>query len=686
MHSTARLGLLFVLAFPAAPLAAQSASVPVEQLARLLAIEDARRYDDALLRRAVQSGDPLLRRRGALAAGRIGDRRAAPLVRRLLLDPDPSVAGAAAFAAGLLQDSALVGPLVLRLQRAPLDSATASEVVTALARIGGRKPAAVIARLLDQELEPAGTGAAGARLAALREAWRLPEDRRPVAALRRHAGAPDPELRWRAVYSLARARVAEGAAELLAAAHDRHPVARMYAVRALGRSYGEQAGLDPRAVHKALTAATRDPDAGVRAWTLLALGTWRDSSLAPLAIPLLEGDSAANVRVQAATALGTLGGARAALALAAAHGHSPVWAVRREALVALARADPQSFAVAAEPWRQSDDWRERAAAAEGWALAGAAGAPPWRDDRDGRVVAAGLQAWFTASDSTDAALLGAARSLIAHRDAGVRSVAADALARAPDLADLPAFVAAWSAAASDSFPEAAQSAVAGLAAIARQSDSAAALVRSAFLDRASAPESYLLRRWAQENWKAAAERWGAAAPIATGRTLAEYRAVVRRRLVGPERRPVVRIETAGLESFDVELLGDEAPITVEHFLRIAGSGALSGARWHRVVPNFVVQDGDPRGDGWGGPPVPGAAALAWAIRDEVNRVRYDEPVLGMALSGPDTGNSQWFVNLSPQPHLDGTYTVFGRVVRRGGLERITQGDAIVAIRKLRPGT
>jgi cyclophilin family peptidyl-prolyl cis-trans isomerase len=144
----------------------------------------------------------------------------------------------------------------------------------------------------------------------------------------------------------------------------------------------------------------------------------------------------------------------------------------------------------------------------------------------------------------------------------------------------------------------------------------------------------------------------------------------------------VRFETAQLESFEVELLGDEAPITVEHFLGIVAQGLLAGGRWHRVVPNFVVQDGDPRGDGWGGPPLAGAPGHAWAIRDEINRARYDGPVLGMALSGPDTGNSQWFVNLSPQPHLDGTYTVFGRVVRRGGLDRITQGDSIVAIRQV----
>jgi len=118
--------------------------------------------------------------------------------------------------------------------------------------------------------------------------------------------------------------------------------------------------------------------------------------------------------------------------------------------------------------------------------------------------------------------------------------------------------------------------------------------------------------------------------------------------------------------------GPDAPLTVDNFLRLVARRFFDRNRWHRVVPNFVVQDGDPRGDGFGGP--------GGAIRDELNRNRYDGPVLGMALSGPDTGMSQWFINLSAQPHLDGTYTVFGRVVNGAAtLTRITQGDVIRTI-------
>ena len=94
--------------------------------------------------------------------------------------------------------------------------------------------------------------------------------------------------------------------------------------------------------------------------------------------------------------------------------------------------------------------------------------------------------------------------------------------------------------------------------------------------------------------------------------------------------------------------------------------------FHRVVPNFVVQAGDPRGDGNGGP--------GYAIRDELNRHRYLRGTLGMALSGPDTGGSQFFVTHSPQPHLDGGYTVFGQLADGADvLDRIVQGDRIVRV-------
>ena len=123
---------------------------------------------------------------------------------------------------------------------------------------------------------------------------------------------------------------------------------------------------------------------------------------------------------------------------------------------------------------------------------------------------------------------------------------------------------------------------------------------------------------------------------------------------------------------DLALSTWDAPLTVWNFVSLADRHYFDGQRFHRVVPNFVIQAGDPRGDGNGGP--------GYAIRDEINRERYDRGTLGMALSGPDTGGSQFFVTHSPQPHLDGGYTVFGQL-RSGAavLDRIVQGDRIVRI-------
>jgi cyclophilin family peptidyl-prolyl cis-trans isomerase len=115
-----------------------------------------------------------------------------------------------------------------------------------------------------------------------------------------------------------------------------------------------------------------------------------------------------------------------------------------------------------------------------------------------------------------------------------------------------------------------------------------------------------------------------------------------------------------------------APRTCLNFLELAGQHFYDGLLFHRVVPDFVVQAGDPRGDGFGGP--------GYIIPDELNRLRYRRGVIGMALAGPDTGGSQFFITLSPQPHLDGGYTAFGEVISGlDTLDLIQPGDRIDTI-------
>jgi cyclophilin family peptidyl-prolyl cis-trans isomerase len=143
-------------------------------------------------------------------------------------------------------------------------------------------------------------------------------------------------------------------------------------------------------------------------------------------------------------------------------------------------------------------------------------------------------------------------------------------------------------------------------------------------------------------------------------------------LGSPQFSPHAFIETEK-GTIEIELAILDAPITVNNFMTLARKGFFNGIAIHRVVPDFVIQDGDPRGDGEGGP--------GYTIRDEINERPYLRGTVGMALAGKDTGGSQYFITHSPQPHLDGRYTVFGSVV--SGMEvvdRMTQWDVIQRVR------
>lgn len=119
----------------------------------------------------------------------------------------------------------------------------------------------------------------------------------------------------------------------------------------------------------------------------------------------------------------------------------------------------------------------------------------------------------------------------------------------------------------------------------------------------------------------------------------------------------------------IELYPSEAPGTVANFEQLANSGFYNGLTFHRVIPDFVIQGGCPVGNGTGGP--------GYTIKCETkgNPHKHLRGSLSMAHRGTDTGGSQFFICHSPQPHLDGRHTVFGRVVQ--GLEvvdAVRQGD------------
>ncbi len=119
----------------------------------------------------------------------------------------------------------------------------------------------------------------------------------------------------------------------------------------------------------------------------------------------------------------------------------------------------------------------------------------------------------------------------------------------------------------------------------------------------------------------------------------------------------------------IRLFVNESPGSVSNFLDLIEKGYLGKGSFHRVVPNFVIQDGCPRGDGWGGPDT--------TIRSEFSALYYEEGSLGMASGGKDTEGSQWFITHSSTPHLDGRYTIFGKVVEGMDIvDRIEVGTKI----------
>ena len=671
--------LLLAALLAARPAPAQQPGAAADEttvgvLAGLLAAADARRFDLLALREALGHVNPAVRRQGALAAGRIGDAAGVDLLLPVLNDSVPAVQAAAAFALGLLKGARAI-PVLLDKVRAVSSSdqgAPQLEAVTAIAKIGGDDGA----RALSDILAAGSPGAATLVVkAALLESWRL-GTRASVADLVRFTDAADAATRWRALYSLARLRAAPGAAPLIRALSDPDAQTRTVAARGLNKALLDSARLDPREATAALRRLLADGDAHIRINALRALASFRDSTLAGAVVPLVA-DRDIGVAVQAETTLGVLRGAAALAALRPRLTNS-VFALKRQAIIAVAQADSGAGVAAAVAVSNDADWRWRSVAAETFGAARA------RDrlegqlaDPDGRVVAQALQALQRIVPANDSPLLARARVLLTHADPAVRSVAADLLARHPTADDIDLLVAAYARAERDPFNDARLSAVSALGAIAALSPDARRLVTTKFVAVTPRPDDYLVRRMATDTLPDTRDAWGPVLPIATGRTLADYRDVARRWLAPSlaGTNPHVFLET-DRGTLHIELLPTEAPLTVAVFIDLVNRRYFDGTRWHRVVPNFVVQDGDPRGDGWGGP--------GFAIRDEINPVRYETGTVGMALSGPNTGGTQYFITHSAQPHLDGIYTIFGRVTGAGGaavLNAIGMGDRIRSIHR-----
>jgi cyclophilin family peptidyl-prolyl cis-trans isomerase len=147
------------------------------------------------------------------------------------------------------------------------------------------------------------------------------------------------------------------------------------------------------------------------------------------------------------------------------------------------------------------------------------------------------------------------------------------------------------------------------------------------------------------------------------------------------RAVALRVETTA-GTFTIDLTRAPSPIAQAHLVALARARFFEGLAWHRIVPGFVAQTGDPRGDGYGGP--------GYTMPCEWSNLVYGRGTVGIALAGRDTGGSQWFVTTSPQPHLDGRYTVVGHIAEGPGgmdvVDALLPADTILRVEVVDEGS
>jgi cyclophilin family peptidyl-prolyl cis-trans isomerase/HEAT repeat protein len=623
--------------------------------ARLLRMEDRRSYDPLLTGRAASSPDPWIRAKTALAAGRLREPEASAYFPVLLKDGDAAVRRAAAFGAGLSGDVRTVRFLVGALDDG--DPETAARAAEALGKLGG--PEALAALLA------AASGPSSARAAAATALFRNPgpESVERLRAISSDGALPPPVARA-ALYALARKPRPEAGPVLRAALSWNDPESAAYAARALGILADEAS-----AGTLAELARRTEPSVAIQSLVALEkLGTKGPLPSGARSAALLRcEDPAPGIAVAALRLLGRLGGDGEVLAALERIARGGGWR-GQTALTSLARVDsvrarPALFAAAS-----GTPLEGKLAVAETFGFLPEkdvlALLPRLLGDRAARVRSAALSAL---PKELVAKLPSAAAPGLTDPDPLVRASALEVLAPAVDGAG-GTLLADWQAALGKALGEKEPDFIVGAldAAAARKTGA-----RELLEGRVDDPDPVVrekARRLLVDGFAAKPESFRKI-PIQTRFSASDYDRLARAANESVFTAQVVTTRGA----FTIELVPEEAPMTVENFRALAAKGFFDRGTFHRVVPDFVIQDGDPRGDGSGGP--------GYAIRDEINPLRYRRGAVGMALSGPDTGGSQWFVTLSLQMHLDGGYTVFGSVA--SGMEAadaIEQDDGIRTIR------
>jgi cyclophilin family peptidyl-prolyl cis-trans isomerase/HEAT repeat protein len=560
-----------------------------------------------------------VRQMAAFALGLIGAQNGRTPLLAALNDPDPTVQGRAAEALGLIGSRD--------------DAPAVSAMVAAHIRAG------VLAGIQPDSLEPSPAPAVDAVRLGIYALVRLGSYDALAAATLDASGQPVSRW-WPIAYALQRIGDPRASTPLLALLPTPGRYTAAFAAKGLAALKTGAAAEPLRRIVEA-----RQVPRAVLIQSIRALAALADTESAPaLQRVIIDPRAEMVVRLEALDALG-FAGTRANVDLLLDLMSDTFPGIRGGAMRALARLDPEMFITTLSGLDPDREWTVRVAQVNALAtLPQDMGGPrllAMLQDRDQRVTAAVLPALVATKSPQAARVL---TEKLAADDFGTRAAAAAGLAELRVTAAVPALVAAYRSAFGDSTYVAR---AATLAALHRLDPMAARpLLEEALMDR----------EWVVRLRAAALLEEQGVTPTSAIRPATPSKPVTDpswQGLLNPQFSPHAFVETdRGV--IEIELAVNDAPQTVANFIALAVKGFFNGIPIHRVVPDFVVQAGDPRGDGEGGP--------GYTIRDELNERPYLRGTVGMALDWKDTGGSQFFITHSPQPHLDARYTAFGTVV------------------------
>ncbi len=695
--STTRVAAFALLVLVAVTAVSAQSSRPANDVKAALRgcalLEDERLFDESKFRDLLAHRDATVRSRAALALSRIQHAGAVPMLVAALADEDSAVRCDAAFALGQTpsEDGARALERVLEGKDAAL-RATAAEALGKIAGAigGGLQP---LLKALEGEEDARVRGELV--LALWRGGFATEAPGREV--LLERIDDPSPAVHWRAVYSLVRAETrGVGPAldkVLVAPPRDADGLGRLFAARGLANDGAFPIGAESAAsaslyvVLRAMHLGPFDTQRDRLATEILHALARIDATSHPLGMVadstwlLRRTDLSASLRYRAVEWFETLTNrqlrddvdgqasavaeairdslvARLALTQCAWLDASP-W-VRARALAALVpSADHDELARIADRALAADGGiADREAFVTSLAARGAEEALPFlerafafEDPRTRTAVAEAIRHFEGRDTAHDLA-----RRALAIDDLAIRGAAVLSVGTWEDPAWSETLEKVYENSSRFDLTEVRASVVRALAALPK--------TPLAFFERALEDPEPMVRRAAAVAIEARSDREVPLAAIQRDEANDEAIAAIE---LGIDQRVV--FETTRGE-FEVTLY-PEAPLQARALIDRARRGFYDGLPFHRIVPNFVVQGGDPRGDGWGG--------LDTFVREQWSRRRFDTGVVGMPTAGKDTGGCQIFVALIPTPHLDGRYTAFGEI--SSGMDvvrRLEKGDRILS--------